>query len=659
MTTFSEFCQSCGGASRPSDYVDEATLLGDLAAATKSVAPADDGAVLIGGTDILRAAVASAAGLIPEAGGVLKGVIGYLWPAQEGEIDIWERIRSRVQRIARDTVDAATLDRLKEELKGLGRVAKAYADGVDPAAKKGKLEALMPVFEEAVPTFKETEPRHRLFPFLTTFGSIYLMLLREQARMARETATTTDEGNEANRLASVLTDRIIELRKAALETYELALVKRRDQISLTSHPGSWNDPYSMPPRYYEWTRWKVRDEHDGWEDSWLDGNEKGNRGVEDAEGKARRAFEARQSSSRAELEGALAPFLALQAQWPGLDLSADALPELRRLEWSPLVGARANQANLEFDSTAGLSQADSARLRRIVVWRSSDAGLGIRIEYEDDGVPQDRSLGYNPAEHPETSELTLEPGERIVAACVLSKSTLGQITGIRLQSDRGRSVRLGDGTDDGATSTLVFPSPPPGGYAGLAGVRLSCRRIPDSGPAEACGIQFLWDIRVRSRATADLLWKLRMDRLPPRPKVLAPVTQAVWMEFLDRFGAESNPATAAATQSYILQNAVAPRLPDGTVDYQSAPGVEVIDWVVANAQQIHAAAFPRTRWDAFITGFQAASTPAEGAKTASYILQAHDAPLTAEGKIDYASPQASWTWGWVHEHASMLALAEP
>jgi hypothetical protein len=678
VSTLSEFCQSCDGASLTPPDLDPATILRNLAAATADLSSVDDDKVVIGTTDLLRSAIIGGVGLIPKAGGVLSGVLEFFW--KEGAVDIWGLLRGRIETLIHDVFDTGTLDRLQFQLEGLASVANKYASTHDPAYRAERLPPLVSACETRADEFLKSAPRERLLPFMTVFGSIHMMVLREQALLRRQVAGAADD--DAVTDAATLTEEIVRFRKAALESYALAIAHRRKQITITSQ--SHSDRRSFVNTYtdYDWKIWTVRDAHDGWEQQWQEGDTPDRPGDAGAPGKARRAYEDRLARRVAALETALAPFLQLREQWPALDLSAEMLPQPRRLEWSPIVGYARDRA---FDSTAGLSWDDSTRISRIALWGFTYPQVYVR--YESDGGPAERgtlpppvdpkrkayldqlAASANAAEreaadklsqladamHKLHGDLVLEPGERIVAVCVRRNG--GLIAGLQFMTDRGRSV---EGGDKEAPGTLVLP---PRGAGALAGIRLHSTPgagLLDAGGASGgiCGVELQWDGAERSRASADLFWKLRIDRLPPRPKVLARVTQPVWMEFLDRFGAESNPATAAATQAFILQDAVALRRADGTVDYQSAPAVEVFGWVGTNAGQIHAAAFPRKGWNEFITRFQAAPTPADGADTASYILQGHDAPRTAAGKVDYGSPQASWTWGWVHEHAGMLALAE-
>lgn len=130
----------------------------------------------------VRTVVLFGLGKIPEAGGLISGLVGVLWPATKE--DVWSSIRANVEALIGQRLDEYKYQDVSEDLQGLRNVIADYTKAVndsksDPEYISDKYTAALSHFEAAQPHFQAQGFELLLLPLFAQFANLHLSLLRD------------------------------------------------------------------------------------------------------------------------------------------------------------------------------------------------------------------------------------------------------------------------------------------------------------------------------------------------------------------------------------------------------------------------------------------------------------------------------------------------
>ena len=134
--------------------------------------------IVLRGADPIRDAVLSLTGLIPQAGGGVKFLLGVLWPDAGGTLI--EQVRDYVRSVAREMIDEEYLKNLAKEMQGIKNVIHQYAISTSGGDKGDWMTSMLQKLESAQPYFFDDRAPEKTLPYLLTLGTMHLSALRER-----------------------------------------------------------------------------------------------------------------------------------------------------------------------------------------------------------------------------------------------------------------------------------------------------------------------------------------------------------------------------------------------------------------------------------------------------------------------------------------------
>jgi len=134
--------------------------------------------IVLRGADPIRDAVIALTGLIPEAGGGVKFLLGLFWKDSGGSLI--EQVRDYVRSVAKQMIDEEFLNNLTKEMEGIKNVIKQYAQAT-PGADKGQwMTSMLQKLEASQPNFFDLRAPEKTLPHFLTLGTMHLSALRER-----------------------------------------------------------------------------------------------------------------------------------------------------------------------------------------------------------------------------------------------------------------------------------------------------------------------------------------------------------------------------------------------------------------------------------------------------------------------------------------------
>jgi hypothetical protein len=165
--------------------------------------------------DDAKQLVVGALGLIPEAGGILSGLVSFLWP--NTQVDIWGQIKAQVEALVDKKIADNVYQTVSEDLKGLNNSTQLYLQEVrnyneavktqpkaDPNDLRSQWITTRNLFVNALPHFQSKGYELLLLPLFAQFANMYLSILRDMVA----------NGNEWGRINTDQTQDIADLQKA-------------------------------------------------------------------------------------------------------------------------------------------------------------------------------------------------------------------------------------------------------------------------------------------------------------------------------------------------------------------------------------------------------------------------------------------------------------
>ena len=182
-----------------------------------------------------RTVVLGLTGMIPKVGGVIKALLGAVWP--ETTRDLIGESEARMKEWVKG--EFATYDRkqLRSDLTGLRRNMQAYADAVTREDRLSWLNATLATINNNIQHFMEPEDVVGSMSLTRELATVHLSLLRERVVHSQEIFGTTDNATHK----AALKKQIKEYQDWIVNVaYPAVMQWRADQISIT-YP-TFSDP---------------------------------------------------------------------------------------------------------------------------------------------------------------------------------------------------------------------------------------------------------------------------------------------------------------------------------------------------------------------------------------------------------------------------------
>ena len=115
-------------------------------------------------------------------GGFVSLIVGLFWPEADKSEETWQSIKKYAEALVAGAIDKAEIERLTNRLEGLKKVASEYGKTSLTSSEKGpRLVSLLTGLDTFEHDFwSETNPE-KMFPLFTTFGTLMISALAEQA----------------------------------------------------------------------------------------------------------------------------------------------------------------------------------------------------------------------------------------------------------------------------------------------------------------------------------------------------------------------------------------------------------------------------------------------------------------------------------------------
>jgi delta endotoxin, N-terminal domain/Putative Ig domain len=132
----------------------------------------------------IRTVVLLGLGEIPEAGSLISGLVGLLWPADNPTVDVWGEIEAQVEAAIQQALDSVVEGQVSNDLQGLKNNLNVYTQYVQdpeatPAEILGSWNQVRGQFNQVQPDFEWAGYEALLLPLLGQMANLHLALLRD------------------------------------------------------------------------------------------------------------------------------------------------------------------------------------------------------------------------------------------------------------------------------------------------------------------------------------------------------------------------------------------------------------------------------------------------------------------------------------------------
>jgi len=195
-------------------------------------------------SQMMRDAALGIAGLVPEVGGAVKGLVSFLWPDAAPTM-IWNQVMRYIEAYVESKLQEARVNSLRETVEGARNNLLEFNEYSPGLEKATKLTSTITTLNQVDQPFFNPSSAERTLSYLVTIGTIKLTLLQEQARNYAQIAGIATDQNKAAHLRALRTG-IADYTRAARVFRERALQARVDQIGYdirvvdaTTKRGEW------------------------------------------------------------------------------------------------------------------------------------------------------------------------------------------------------------------------------------------------------------------------------------------------------------------------------------------------------------------------------------------------------------------------------------
>lgn len=179
-------------------------------------------------SQMVRDATLGIAGLVPEVGGAVKGVVSFLWKDQSSTM-IWNQVLRYIESYVESRLEQARITELRDRVEGARTNLLEFVALNNGTERATKLVSTITALNQVDRPFFNRSSAERTLSYFVTIGTIKLTLLQEQARFYAENAgLATDENKAAHMVA--LRRGIAEYTDAARYLRGIILDSRLDRI---------------------------------------------------------------------------------------------------------------------------------------------------------------------------------------------------------------------------------------------------------------------------------------------------------------------------------------------------------------------------------------------------------------------------------------------
>lgn len=189
-----------------------------------------------------RSAVSALAGKIPTVGGVVSGVIEFVWPEQKP--DLIKESEERMRAWVRGQIESYDTTVLRTTLDGLRKNLRSYAESGGQKERMQRYISTVDAFDRVQPTFLKKPYTRGTIDLIGAIGALHIALLREQVVHPRD--IFGDEAVNMSAFKKRLKETIREYQEY-IEKVALAeeLKWRDEQIERDPHKGRSNYPVAF------------------------------------------------------------------------------------------------------------------------------------------------------------------------------------------------------------------------------------------------------------------------------------------------------------------------------------------------------------------------------------------------------------------------------
>ncbi|MEA2373033.1 MAG: hypothetical protein QOH12_3427 [Solirubrobacteraceae bacterium] len=115
-------------------------------------------------------------------GGFISYIVGLFWPEADKSEETWKSIKKYAEALVEGAIDKAEIERLTSRLEGLKKVASEYGKTSLTSSEKGpRLVSLLSELDTFERDYWSEKNPEKMFPLFTTFGTLMIAALAEQA----------------------------------------------------------------------------------------------------------------------------------------------------------------------------------------------------------------------------------------------------------------------------------------------------------------------------------------------------------------------------------------------------------------------------------------------------------------------------------------------
>ncbi|MEO8673239.1 MAG: RICIN domain-containing protein [Tahibacter sp.] len=182
-------------------------------------------------SQVVRDVTLGIAGLIPEAGGAVKGLVGFLWKDQSSTM-IWNQVLRYIESYVESRLEQVRITALSNTVEGARTNLSEFVTLANGAERATKLVATITALNQVDRPFFNRDSAERTLSYFVAIGTIKLTLLQEQARFYAENAGIPNDDNKAAHMVA-LRRGITEYTVAARHLRDDILKSRVDRIGRT------------------------------------------------------------------------------------------------------------------------------------------------------------------------------------------------------------------------------------------------------------------------------------------------------------------------------------------------------------------------------------------------------------------------------------------
>lgn len=322
-------------------------------------------------------------------GGFISYIVGLFWPEADKSEETWKSIKKYAEALVEGAIDKAEIERLTNRLEGLKKVANEYGKTSLSSSEKGpRLVSLLTALDTFERDFWSEKSPEKMFPLFTTFGTLMISALAEQAFYFDKIDPKGDP--DAAMHLEEFHQSVTKYTDAAQDMFDRLLAWRFGLLGVSETPVA-DGAFATKPK------WTVTDSYgDGYSH-----DEYGTSGEQRAEANA--------ADRAAWIEGdfveRLQSVLAVARLWKYLDPSVPGPVKEYRLAAERPWGGGALLGSPFADTPASMS----SRITKIKLHHGSGVVLSLEVFYDGKsaGVHGDASQG-------DVAELELADDEYVV-----------------------------------------------------------------------------------------------------------------------------------------------------------------------------------------------------------------------------------------------------